>query len=161
MKATIVTILICLASAHEFHLSLTEINHNTENKTLEISIKLFTDDLTSALIQAGAPTNLELGTEAEPPAANELVAAYLQRHFLIKVNGKDQSFKYLGKEPEMDATWCFLEIYSVKTVNELEVVNSCLLEAFDDQTNMVNLNVNGRKKSGLARKGKANLKFEF
>ena len=73
MKAAFITVLISLVSVHEFHLSLTEINHNAENRSLEISIKLFTDDLTTALIQAGASKKIELGTEAEPPAANELV----------------------------------------------------------------------------------------
>ena len=161
MKAAFITVLISLVSVHEFHLSLTEINHNAENRSLEISIKLFTDDLTTALIQAGASKKIELGTEAEPPAANELVEAYLRKHFQITVNGKAHDFKYLGKEAELDATWCFVEVANVKTVQEIEVVNSFLLEAFDDQTNMVNLNINGRKKSGLSRKGKTNLSFQF
>ena len=34
---------------HPFHVSTTEINHNTSDKTLEISCKVFTDDFESAL----------------------------------------------------------------------------------------------------------------
>jgi hypothetical protein len=77
------------------------------------------------------------------------------------VNGKPTKFTYLGKEAELDATWCFVEVKDVKKVQTIEVQNTLLLEAFDDQTNMINLNINGRKKSGLARKGSKNLKFEF
>jgi len=145
---------------HEFHLSLTEIKHNSDNKSLEIAIKLFTDDLTVALQQAGAP-KMELGTEAEPPQANEYIESYLKTHFKLTVNGKQTEFIYLGKEAELDATWCFVEVKDIRKVQFIQIENSFMLEAFDDQTNMVNLDINGRKKSGLARKGNTNLKFEF
>ncbi len=160
MKTALLSVLLVLFSAHEFHLSLTEISHNTENKTLEVSIKLFTDDLLTALQQAGVP-KMELGNENEPPEANEYIESYLKRHFKLTVNGKPTDFTYLGKEAELDATWCYVEVKEVKKVQSLEVENSFLLEAFDDQTNMVNLNIHGRKKSGLARKGNTRLKFEF
>jgi hypothetical protein len=160
MKTSILSIIIFLFSAHEFHLSLTEIRHNSETRSLEVSIKLFTDDLLLALEQAGAP-KMELGTENEPPEANELIESYLKAHFKLMVNGKPTEFTYLGKEAELDATWCFVEVKDVKKVQAIEVQNTLLLEAFDDQTNMINLNINGRKKSGLARKGSKNLKFEF
>ena len=160
MKTAILSILIVLFSAHEFHLSLTEIRHNSESRSIEVSIKLFTDDLLVALEQAGAP-KMELGTENEPPEANELIESYLKAHFKLMVNGKPTKFTYLGKEAELDATWCFVEVKDVKKVQTIEVQNTLLLEAFDDQTNMINLNINGRKKSGLARKGSKNLKFEF
>jgi hypothetical protein len=160
MKTTILSILIVLFSAHEFHLSLTEIKHNAESKSLEISLKLFTDDLQVALQQAGAP-KMELGTENEPPEANELIESYLKAHFKLTVNGKPIDFIYLGKEAELDAIWCFVEVKGVSKIQTLEVQNSCMIEAFEDQTNMVNLNINGRKKSGFARKGNTKLKFEF
>lgn len=160
MKTAILSLVFLLFSVHEFHLSLMEINHNAESKSLEISIKLFTDDLMVALQQTGAP-KMEIGTEEEPPEANEYIESYLKRHFQLMVNGKPVQVTYLGKEAELDATWCFVEVKDVKKVQLLEVENNLLLEAFDDQTNMVNSNVNGRKKSGIARKGNTKLEFEF
>ena len=160
MKTAALSLVFLLFSAHEFHLSLTEITHNKESKSLEIAIKLFTDDLIVALENAGAP-KMEIGTEEEPPAANEYIESYLKAHFKLTVNGKPAEFNYLGKEAELDATWCFVEVKDIRKVQSLEVQNSFMLEAFDDQTNMVNLNINGRKKSGLARKGNTKLKFEF
>ncbi|HAP69410.1 MAG TPA: hypothetical protein DCR04_06740 [Flavobacteriales bacterium] len=160
MKTAILSILIVLFSAHEFHLSLTAIKHNAESKSLEVSVKLFTDDLLIALEQGGAP-KMELGTENEPPEASELVESYLKAHFKLTVNGKPTDFVYLGKEAELDATWCYVEVKDVKKVKTIEVQNTLLLEAFDDQTNMINLNIDGRKKSGLARKERTKLKFEF
>jgi hypothetical protein len=160
MKTALLSILLVLFSAHDFHLSLTEIRHNSENKTLEISIKLFTDDLQEALVLAGAP-KLELGTPNEPPTANEYIESYLKQHFELSVNGKPTEFVYLGKEAELDATWCFVEVKDIRKVKTIEASNTLLLEAFDDQTNMLNLFINGQKKSGLARKGSSRLSFDF
>ena len=160
MKIAILFFALVLFSPHEFHLSLTEINHNAEKKTLQIAVKLFTDDLSVALEQGGKK-KLNIGTQNEVPQANEVIASYIKQHLMLKVNGKDVVFEYLGKEAETDATWCYVEVKNVAKVQTLEVQNTLLLEAFDDETNMVNLNINGRKKSGLARKGNTKLKFEF
>jgi hypothetical protein len=160
MKTAFLFCALVLFSPHEFHLSLTEINHNSEKKTLQIAVKLFTDDLTAALEQNGKK-KLNIGTQNEIPQANELIANYIKQHLLLKVNGKDVSFDYLGKEAETDATWSYVEVKNVAKVQILEVQNTLLIETFDDETNMVNLNINGRKKSGLARKGNTKLKFEF
>lgn len=160
MKTIFLFCALVLLSPHEFHLSLAEIDHNAEKKTLQVAVKLFTDDLTVALEKPGAP-KLYIGTADEPPKANEIIAAYLKQHLLLKVNGKEVAFDYLGKEAETDATWCYVEVKNVARIKTIEVQNTLLLEAFDDQTNMVNLNINGIKKSGLARKGNSKLKFEF
>ncbi len=160
MKTAFLALVLVFGPLHEFHLSLMEIDHNTEKKTLQIAVKLFTDDLTVALEKPGG-VKLHIGTPNEPPKANELIANYLKQHVLLKVNGKDVVFNYLGKEAETDATWCYLEVQNVAKVQTLEVQNTLLLESFDDQTNMVNLKINGRKKSGLARKGSTRLKFDL
>ncbi|MBP9152510.1 MAG: hypothetical protein KBF73_09530 [Flavobacteriales bacterium] len=160
MKVLILSLTLILFAPHEFHLSLTEINHNSEKKTVEIAIKLFTDDLVVGLNQP-ASLQAKIGTAAEPPQVNELIESYIRKHFSLKVNGKEVAYSYLGKEKETDATWCYVEVKNVVKVQALEVQNSFLIDAFDDQTNMVNLNINGRKKSGLARKGNTLLKFEF
>ena len=160
MKTAIISILLTLCSSHEFYLSLTEIEHNAESKSLEISIKLFTDDLELALEGSGAP-KLGIGTDDESPATNTYIESYLQNHFRLSVNGKSIDYNYLGKEAELDATWCFVEVENVKKVQTIEVENSIFIEVFDTQTNMINLFINGRKKSGLARKGNTKLVFEF
>lgn len=160
MKAAFLFIFLSLSTTHDFYLSLTEVNHNIDNKTVEISVKIFTDDLALVLQKSGAP-KMELGTENEPPEANELIESYLQSHLEVSINGKPINYTYLGKEAELDATWCFLEVENVRKVQTLEVDNTIFLEVFESQTNMVNAFISGRKKSGLARKGNTKLKFDF
>ncbi|MGB0917955.1 MAG: DUF6702 family protein [Flavobacteriales bacterium] len=160
MKILALSIALFLAPLHEFHSSVMQIDHNAKSKTLQITVRLFTDDLCVALENAGAP-KMELGTQSEPPSANEHLESYLKKHVAFTVNGKEAAFKYLGKEAQLDATWCYLEIEKVGNVRKLEVVNKLMLSEFDDQTNLVNLNIDGRKKSGIGRKSVSKLKFEF
>jgi len=160
IKALCIFGMMLMLPAHDFHLSLTEIDHNVESKSLEISVKLFTDDLSVTLQKNGAP-KLEIGTDREPPQVNELIENYLRRNLKFIVNGKPMEFRYLGKQMELDATWCFLEVKNVSKVHTMEISNALLLDSFEDETNMVNLDISGRKKSGMCRKGYTNLKFEF
>lgn len=160
MKSILFSIAILFAPLHDFHSSVTQITNNEKNKSLEITVRLFTDDLCLALENSGAP-KMELGTQSEPPSANEHVATYLKKHLSFVVNGKAVEYKYLGKEAQLDATWCYLEIEKAGNVKKLQVENSIMLSEFEDQVNMVNLNIKGRKKSGMGRKGVSQLKFEF
>ena len=160
MKLLLTFGLLLTFSLHDFHSSVTQIDHNIKAQTLEITVRLFTDDLIVSLEQSGAP-KMELGTANEPPEANEHLAKYLRQHLHLTVNGNPTAFKYLGKEAQLDATWCYLEVADIAVVQKLEVTNTLMLSVFEDQTNMVNLNINGRKKSGLSRKGSTELSFAF
>ncbi len=160
MKLLLVLGLLTVFPLHDFHSSVTQIDFNVKTSSLEITVRLFTDDLMVSLEESGFP-KMEIGTANEPPEANEHLADYLKDHLGFTVNGKTVSFKYLGKEAQEDATWCYLEIKDVATINKLEVTNTLMLSSFDDQTNMVNLKINGRKKSGLSRKGRTALSFDF
>ena len=160
MKILALSIAMFLAPLHEFHSSVMQVDHNAKSKTLQVTVRLFTDDLCLALEGAGAP-KMELGTQSEPPSVNEYVESYLRKNVAFVVNGKEVVFNYLGKEAQLDATWCYLEIEKIGNVRKLEIDNTLMLSEFDDQTNMVNLNIDGRKKSGIGRKGSTKLSFEF
>jgi hypothetical protein len=160
MKLLALSIALFLAPLHDFHSSVTQIDYNAKSKSIQITVRLFTDDLCVALENAGAP-KMELGTQSEPPAANEYVEAYLKKHLSFTINGKALEYKYLGKEAQLDAIWCYVEIEKIGKIRKLEVENTLMLTDFEDQTNMVNLNIANRKKSGIGRKGVSKLKFEF
>ena len=160
MKAIVLFFLLFGSPLHDFHSSVMQVDHDAKNKTLQITVRLFTDDLCITLEKDGAP-KMELGTQKEPPSANEYLESYLRKHLSFTVNGKETTFKYLGKEAQLDATWCYLEIEKVGNIKQMEVQNTVMLSVFEDQTNLINLNINGRKKSGMGRKGTTKLKFEF
>ena len=160
MKILAFYIALLFAPLHDFHSSVTQIDYNEKTKSLEITVRLFTDDLCIALENSGSP-KMEIGTQSEPPSANEHIANYLKENLSFTLNGKEVVFKYLGKEAQLDATWCYLEIEKAGNIRKLEVENSIMLSEFEDQVNMVNLKIKGRKKSGMGKKGVSTLNFDF
>lgn len=126
--------------AHEFYMSLTQINFNDKQRSLEISIKIFADDLERALIEKGMEP-LFIGTEKEKPNSEEVILAYLQRRFKLEVNGTEVQYNWVGMEITNDfgAIWCYVEVLNVDAVKDISFYNRILTEAFDGQTNVVEL----------------------
>lgn len=146
---------------HKYYVGVTEINYNKEAKTVEIAVKLFTDDLERALEESGEKERLFLGEKNENEATNEAIIAYLTQNFVVEINGKEYSWNFIGKEADIEACWSFLEIKNVKRINELKVINNALLEILPKQTHLVHININNNKQSALLNISKNEELFNF
>jgi hypothetical protein len=103
---------------------------------MEVSMRIFPDDLDRALLQkTGIQT--QLGTELEAPSADSLLGAYLLECFSVKINGEKAEFHFLGKEPEADAIWCYLESEPVSQPQTVSIFHDLLTEIFPEQVNIV------------------------
>lgn len=121
---------------HKFYVSLTEIRYNAESSTFEISMRIFPDDMDRVLNKIhGISTHL--ATELEPRGTDSLVRVYLEEHFSIESDGRPILLSYMGKEPEADAIWCYLESEQVDNPSAIVVHNSILMEEFEDQVNII------------------------
>ena len=141
-------------------MSICQIDYNEQNHSLEISVKIFADDLQAALTNRNIE-NLFLGEQRENPESNEYISAYLNDNLSISVNNKPLQFLFLGKEPEDDAFWCFMEIQNVNPFKEIEVTDAILTEIFDTQSNIVQVTFHEKTKNLLLRKGKTNGSLSF
>ena len=123
--------------AHEFHLSRTTINYDTEEQAIQISTSIFIDDLELSLKEIGYDS-LKICTKKEKAIAENIIHEYMNQHLIVNINGVDMNFTFLGKEQSDDlaAVWCYLEIYDVSTFNEISITNTILTSQFDDQKNI-------------------------
>lgn len=137
---------------HPFYFSLTQIDHNPQTESLEITLKLFTSDIEQAL-EAQGTGSLFLGEEKEAKEADRYIQTYLEQHLQLKVNGELKQYDFLGKEVELDVVWCYVEVLAVPELKELEIKNTLLIEFFEEQQNVVQIKVGNQKKSALLRKG--------
>ena len=112
------------ATWHKFYVSLCQIDHNPVSRSLEITMKIFTDDLEYAI--TGSPTFYGLGTEMEPPEADSLLFRYIVRNFQVKVDDKLCRPVFIGKEVELDVTWCYIEVAGVQDFRSIEITNKML-----------------------------------
>jgi hypothetical protein len=125
---------------HEFYVSLTEIHYNSNNERLEVSMRLFPDDLDRALFERNG-IQTQLATKLEHERADSLLKAYLLEGFSLQADRQEILFQYLGKEAESDAIWCYLESEPLPVPRELSIRNELLTEVFTDQVNIVQVYV--------------------
>lgn len=136
------------AALHAFHTSLTEIQYNSKDKSLEITIRLFTDDLENALTKLNNGQKIMVGGKNDNSDA--VLNKYIQQHFAILTPQKQKkTLNYLGKELEGDATWVYVEVPESQVVKGNILYNDIMQELFDDQTNLVNFFYAGTKKTFL------------
>lgn len=134
------------ASFHPFHVSVTEIEHNEGDKTLEISCKIFTDDFEN-ILSKNYRTRVDLINPKDKAAMDTLVKKYILSHLTIRANGKPVVMNYLGYENEKEAAYGYIEVSNVTSVSKLEIYNSILHDKFDDQVNIMHVKVKGERKS--------------
>ncbi len=132
--------------AHPFYISVCQIDYNPDTDTLEMSFRIFTDDLEQALETMGS-NRLHLGTEREAEKADLYIGRYLARNVEFQINGRRVNAAFLGKEVDTEATWCYVEIADIPVLDTMTVTNTLLFETFEDQVNLVHVKANDQKKS--------------
>jgi hypothetical protein len=148
------------SGAHEFYLSVTEIEYNNEKQSLQIITRVFIDDFEDVLNERyGA--DLQLSEEAEEGAVAENISKYLKQKLRLQVNGEELQLNYLGKEYDADQLVLYIEVENLAPFNKIEVTNEILTDLFDDQKNVVHVKVNDKTKSLLLMRQQETEKLTF
>jgi hypothetical protein len=132
--------------AHPLYITVTEISHNAKDKTLEISCKAFTNDLETVL-EKMAKTKVDLAAAADKKATDQLIGAYVEKHLLLKCDGKPVQLHFIGSEKEADGTWSYFQVNDIATVKKIDVVNNLLYDGFEQEINIMHVTVGGERKS--------------
>lgn len=147
-KYTFLLLIVPLLSfaAHKYYLSLTKIDYIKESKSLQITMRIFIDDLESTLNKIyNKPFELDTKTELED--ANIYIEKYLLKQFIVSINGSKTKYNYLGKKYENDVVYLFAEIENISEIKSIQITNRTLMDAINEQQNIIKLNVNNKKKS--------------
>ncbi len=118
-------------------MSITDMEYNPTTKSLQISMKLFVDDL-ELVLEKEQDVKCFLGTEKEHTRTNEFIKAYVSTHFFVEQSKGSLPLTYVGKEVDKDYAWIYLEVKNFKVKDETLLTNSMLTEYFKEQTNKVN-----------------------
>lgn len=157
----LVAIISIFTWVHPIHVSVTEIEYNEKNKSLEIISRIFIDDLELSIRSRKGDENLDLMHPAAGITTDQLVSEYLQEHIRIKIDGKPAKTRYLAHEVDDLALVCYIEIEGVKKLKSVEVTNSVIQETHDDQSNLVHVTYKGPIKSMRLTKEKPTGLLEF
>lgn len=135
-------------AVHKFYVSVTQIDYVPSKKRVEITSRIFIDDLEKALTKK-YNKKVNLTSTKELPEAEELIKSYLKEKIKISINKKPQNIEFLAREVEGDVLILYTKIAISKKINTFEIYNSLLTEVYADQQNIVHTNINSNKKSIL------------
>lgn len=131
-------------TVHRFYVAIYQINFVAQKKMVQITTRIFVDDLNEALKMEYHKKTF-IGTEKETQEDKLLVEKYLADKFKLSVNGKYKAMNYLSYELENNVIVCYLNIKDVAKITSLEVENSILTELYSEQQNIIQFNNNGVK----------------
>ncbi len=133
------------ADLHDVHISKAEIHYKSKERSVQISLHIFLDDLEDELELIGGK-DLFLCTERETESAEEFLMSYIKKHFVLTQNSKPLNFQFVGKEVSEDliAVWTYLLIEDVEQI-PLMLDNQIMLSRFDDQKNIVSFKIDGKR----------------
>lgn len=162
LKKGVILLIIPLLSfsAHKYYLSLTEINYVPKEKSLQIIMNVFMDDIELALNEQ-YNIDLQLTTKKELKNNNEYFKKYLYNHFNIKVNNKKLNYKYIGKEYDGNIVYFYLEVENVTAIKSVTIENKVLIKNFESQQNLIKINIGNSKQSKMLTKEENKNLFKF
>lgn len=127
------------ALTHAFHISVCEIEFDEERNSLEITHRVFLDDLETTLRLWSGDQSIDVINPKVESEFHKVLGSYMLEKFSIKVNGKETQLSFLGAEQEGDVMYCYIELTGVKKLKSIEIMNKIFMDKFDDQMNMVHI----------------------
>jgi len=145
---------------HPFYVSVTEVTHNAKNQSIEVSCRMFNDDLEKA-INKYYNAHQDIVKPVDKAKLNQFISDYIKKHLQIKADGKLLQLNYLGYEIQEDAAWCYLEVKGITTVKKIDIHNDLLYDEHPEQSNMIHVTIKGERKSTKVDNPDANASFMF
>jgi hypothetical protein len=148
------------ADVHPFYVSVTEINQNAAEKSLEISVKLFADDFEHTLEKA-YKAQLDITSDKDKASFDKFVPDYIAKHFALAVDGKPAKLNYVGYEKEKESVYCYFEVNNTPTAKRLDITSNLLYELTQEQINIMHITVNGKRQSSKLSYPDVKASFQF
>jgi hypothetical protein len=147
-------------AAHPFYISVTEVNQNAKDQTLEISCKMFADDF-EQILEKNYKKQLDISTEKDKTEFDKLIPDYMARHLSFVVDSKPVHFSYVGYEKDKESVYCYLQIDKVPSVKKIDINNSILHDFNNSEINIMHVVVNGHRQSTKLDYPNTNASFTF
>ena len=127
-------------AAHKFYTSLGLVEYNASEKSVEVTLRVFADDLELAL-KRRAGREVRLDREKD---AGQLVLAYLRDTFELKNrDGESKALKWVGMELRAGVAWLYVEAEMPEGLAGARLRDHVLFELFDEQVNTVSVRYPG------------------
>ncbi|GAA4065316.1 hypothetical protein GCM10022389_07570 [Flavobacterium cheonanense] len=133
---------------HKFYVSIYQVNYAPKKKMIQITSRLFIDDVNDAL-EKKFKKRTYFALENETPEDEVFLKKYFAEKFIIKVNGVSKTLNYLSKDIDGNVVICYFSIKDLPKISSVAIENSALMELNEEQQNIIQANINGEKQSLL------------
>ncbi len=163
LTLTAVVFFLCTSfTAHKFYVSITQINYSEKDHSLQITSRLFIDDIERTLNDRyGLDT--KLATPKELENTNIYLEKYFKTRFKVNINNANITYNFLGKEYDTDVMKVYIEIPNIQKeeLHTVEITNTLLRDEFPEQQNIIHFKIGDYLKSFnlMNNNDKAMLKF--
>jgi len=140
--------LFAFTIVHKYYLSVTNIAYSEKDDALQITTRIFIDDLEDLLKERyGIVAHLD--TDLELKNIDEYFEKYLSAKFELEINGEIKPYDIIGREYDSDVIIFYLEVPKVdfSSISTIQVKNEVLTDLYDEQQNIVHFKLNGKKNS--------------
>lgn len=140
---------ITFANDHKFYVAMFVVEQNKQYKELEITSRIFIDDLEKA-INKKHDVHLNLNSKKQHPEAKKYIAGYLENKLRISFLKTSPATKLLDFSFENDVLIAYLKVpYGDINLSSITITNNVLTEIYSDQQNIMHITVNAKKSSIL------------
>ncbi|MBS1927478.1 MAG: hypothetical protein IT254_02795 [Chitinophagaceae bacterium] len=136
-----------MSGSHPYYVSVVEMRNSPGEHLLELTCRMFTDDLEGAL-KKEVRKPIFLIHPSNKEEASLQVGVYLGKHLKISINGRPQLFNYLGYEIKEDAVNAYLQLPFSGSLNEVRFTSTILYREHPEQTGIFHV-VNGETRKSL------------
>lgn len=144
------------AFAHKFYTSIAHVEYNEQEGKLEVSLRVFADDLERALsVRSGKRVRLDTTKDAEA-----LALAYLRDSFEVRDGkGARVELSWVGWNTENEVVWFYFE--AALDSAGARIRNEIFLSLFENQVNTVNIKRGDKLRTHVFKRGDAGFKPLF
>lgn len=141
-------LLLCLsgsnrATAHKYHFSFTQLEYNSQEKATEIILRVFADDLETAISKRSGKS-----IKLDNKEATAMVTEYVRDKIELKGrDGRAKKLTWVGMEPKVDVVFLYLEAKAPEGVIGAQFRQQMFFDLFEDQVNQVLFKVDPHKAS--------------
>lgn len=133
-------------------MSITHVNYIEKQKAVQITLRVFIDDLQTELNLESTTDQIELATDREPKNIDITYHTYLKEKFKININSTEKEFEYLGKKYDHDMVVFYIEIPDIEHIKSIQIQNTILCDLYSEQENILRTDINNIKKSHILTK---------
>ena len=134
---------------HPVHISMTNIDINSDTRKISIVIKVFSDDF-QKIINRNYKINLDINDSVSIFKYRKQISNYITKNLKLIVNNKsliNNKLTFKQTKSNHQATWFYFVINKKVKPQKITIINNLLNDLFQDQKNLVFIKYNGIQKS--------------